>query len=288
MAAQSLEEFYNSFNNKNTVRIYQSVIRSFERSLPEPLEPWLNRSSQEEVEQHLKIYFNTSIKNRLPKTRALQLAAIRQLLLHFRKDPTFLKTLAGRNPGYFAITMDKIPPNGLLCEMLKIWGNPWRAFFSCLATSGARKGELINVPKVDVDLQAKPARIILRSTKGGAPRVVFISTKAAALLGEHIKSTPGLDRIFCFSPRDAERAWVRSIKRLGQAERDPGSHRFVYHPHTLRKRFRTATGAILPRDVIEALMGHEGYLDGSYRRYETEELAAWYLKAEGVLDLCPS
>lgn len=52
------------------------------------------------------------------------------------------------------------------------------------------------------------------------------------------------------------------------------------HIHTLRKYFRTRMSLKIPADVVEALMGHEGYLTHVYRRYGEHELAEMYLKAE--------
>ena len=37
---------------------------------------------------------------------------------------------------------------------------------------------------------------------------------------------------------------------------------------------------IIPVDIVEALMGHEGYLTSVYRRYTQEDLAKKYLEAE--------
>jgi len=55
------------------------------------------------------------------------------------------------------------------------------------------------------------------------------------------------------------------------------------HPHTLRKFFRTKLGAVIPVDVVEALMGHEGYLTDVYRRYSMEDLAKFYKQGESAL-----
>ena len=49
------------------------------------------------------------------------------------------------------------------------------------------------------------------------------------------------------------------------------------HPHTLRKFFRTRLSLNVPLDVVEALMGHEGYLTAAYRRYSPEQLGELYL-----------
>lgn len=57
--------------------------------------------------------------------------------------------------------------------------------------------------------------------------------------------------------------------------------RNLYHPHGLRKSFRSIVGAVHP-DLSEILMGHVGYLGNSYRRYD---LLKEYEKVEGLLSM---
>ena len=42
-------------------------------------------------------------------------------------------------------------------------------------------------------------------------------------------------------------------------------------------------GSVIPVDVTEALMGHEGYLTEVYRRYSVEDLAKFYKQGEPAL-----
>jgi len=37
---------------------------------------------------------------------------------------------------------------------------------------------------------------------------------------------------------------------------------------------------MIPVDIVEGLMGHEGYLTEVYRRYSEEDLAKFYLRGE--------
>jgi DNA-binding transcriptional MerR regulator len=39
-------------------------------------------------------------------------------------------------------------------------------------------------------------------------------------------------------------------------------------------------GSVIPVDVTEAIMGHEGYLTEVYRRYSLEDLARFYRQGE--------
>ena len=51
----------------------------------------------------------------------------------------------------------------------------------------------------------------------------------------------------------------------------------------LRKFFRTKLGSVILVDVVEALMGHEGYLTEVYRRYSMDDLAKFYKQGEHAL-----
>lgn len=42
---------------------------------------------------------------------------------------------------------------------------------------------------------------------------------------------------------------------------------------------------IMPKDMVELLMGHSGYLDGAYRRYPKEQVANAYAKAEYTVSI---
>lgn len=57
----------------------------------------------------------------------------------------------------------------------------------------------------------------------------------------------------------------------------------TYTPHVLRKFFRTKMGSMIPIDVAEALMRHEGYLTEVYRKYSEKELADFYKRGEPAL-----
>ena len=51
----------------------------------------------------------------------------------------------------------------------------------------------------------------------------------------------------------------------------------------MRKFFRTELGAVIPVDIVETLMGHEGYLTEVYRRYSFEDLGKFYQQGEHAL-----
>lgn len=91
------------------------------------------------------------------------------------------------------------------------------------------------------------------------------------------------DRLFPFDTSVAYMMWRNALKKTRMDERDRSTNHRRVHPHVLRKFFRTRLGAVIPVDVVEALMGHERYLTEVYRRYSVEQLAEFYLKGEHAL-----
>ena len=70
--------------------------------------------------------------------------------------------------------------------------------------------------------------------------------------------------------------WQNALTTSGFTQRDQSTKRLLYHPHTLRKFFRTRLGSVIPRDYVECLMGHEGYLASAYVRPDLEALIREY------------
>jgi cell division protein FtsB len=174
-----------------------------------------------------------------------------------------------------------------------------------------RIGECLKLKVEDVDLTSEPARINIRGeyTKTGNPRVAFISSEAKEALEEWLKIRENEifiavkrstryekkaedRRIWPFETNTAYYIWRSNIKKAKfdekyqyntELENNKKLERFTVHPHVLRKFFRTKMGQVIPVDVTEALMGHEGYLTEVYRRYSLEDLAKYYKQGEHTL-----
>jgi ribosome modulation factor len=167
-----------------------------------------------------------------------------------------------------------------------------------------RIDELLQVTVRDCDLGASPAEIQVRGqyTKTGSPRVVFISGEAAGAVREWLKvrdaredlaiaRSAGLapkrrdNRLFPYTAKAVRTAWLGAVRRAGLLDVDPATNRTTLHLHMLRKYFHSQMKLGCPEEVVEALMGHEGYLSGAYRRYTKKELAAHYQKAEMLVTI---
>jgi integrase len=177
-----------------------------------------------------------------------------------------------------------------------------------LLQSGIRIGELIEINISDVDFSFKPTKIRIRAeiTKTRNQRYCFIGMEATDSLKawlNHRETFLNLslsraiplqeyyhrernsrdandDRIFPFSISLVRGIWNRLLDDAELSERDQRTKVRKMHPHVLRKYFMTHMSLTVPIDVVEALMGHEGYLTEAYRRYTIEQLGEEYLKGE--------
>jgi len=159
-------------------------------------------------------------------------------------------------------------------------------------------------------LEHDPPKVIVRGeyTKAGDTYITFISKEAKTALMEWLKirdeylesahnqgiglSKTGFrrglkneedDRIFPFSDLVAHSMWTNALRKAGLEERDDGTKRRTLHIHMLRKFFMSQMKLVIPEVIVEALVGHTGYLDEAYRRYTIQQIAEYYKKGESYL-----
>ena len=75
--------------------------------------------------------------------------------------------------------------------------------------------------------------------------------------------------------------WKLGLENAGLDERDENTRYLKRRIHSLRSFFNSQLKvAGVSSDIVEHLMGHEGYLTGAYRKYTIEQLADDYSKGE--------
>jgi len=250
--------------------------------------------------------FLVAFAKRPPKTIQLKLAALKMFLLEneIELPQKFWRRIRRRIKGSRALTLDKVPSNLELRKLIMHMPVQGKALFLLLSSSGMRIGEALQLKLSDVNVNLNPIRVEIRGeyTKTGNSRVAFTSRETKEALEEwfklreqYIMSAHGKshlylkkkaeedDRLFPFEDSTAYMIWRNALSRAEMSERDKNTNRRKLHPHVLRKFFRTRLGSVIPVDVVEALMGHEGYLTEVYRRYSMEDLAKFYLQGESAL-----
>jgi len=241
-----------------------------------------------------------------------KIAGVKEFLNYYGVEFTQrqLKQLSTKMPkGKTARTAEKDVDVETLRKILAHADLKLRALVLTLASSGMRIGEALQIRLSDVDLSKNPAEIVVRGeyTKSGDTRVVFISREAKEALSEWLKVRDSYlksaanrnralvekaeagekaiddDRLFPFSDRNVREMWENALKKAGLWNKDSSTGRSQIRIHALRKFFRSQLALGCPVDIVEALMGHEGYLTEAYRRYTKKQMAEYYSKGEHLL-----
>jgi len=296
-----IERFLQMYSGKGTISVYGTALRRYFKALNVDANKYFKE--KRDYEADIKKFF-IQIKDSPPKTVKTYLSGVKSFLAEngIYLSEKFWRNLKNKINGSRALTMDKIPSNEELKSILAHMDVKGKALFLTLASSGMRIGETLQLKLNDIDLESEPAKVSIsgKYTKTGNPRITFISTEAKEVIKEwlkvresYIKAAVGKshkykksvedDRIFPFLSSTAWWMWKNAIEKAGLGEVDENTNRRKLHPHVLRKYFRTKMGAVIPVDIVEALMGHEGYLTEVYRRYSEEQLAEFYLKGEDSL-----
>jgi len=253
--------------------------------------------------------FTASMHGKPPIGAKAKIAGVKEFLSYNGVDFTDRqrKQLSTKLPkGNHARTAEKDIDTDMLKKILTHTDLKGRSVVLVLVSSGMRIGEVVQVKLSDVDLSATPGEIVVRGehAKSGDTRTVFISSEAKDALQEWLKMRDrylmsakdrnrGLiekgnskekaiydDRLFPFSDRNVREMWDNAIKKTGLWNKDNSTGRSQVRVHALRKFFRSQLALSCPLDIVEALMGHSGYLTEAYRRYSRKQMAEYYLKAE--------
>ena len=305
-----VKKFFDMYDNYETKKNVKTAVRQFFKSVyletnSENLEEINQRyfSERRDIEEDVRNFLK-SLNGLAPLSIKLKLSITKTFLIEndVELPQKFWKRINRLIKGSRALTLDRIPTTTEFKKILMHMPIQGKALYLILESSGMRIGEALKSNIDDLYLDEKPARIQIRGeiTKTGNSRHAFMSREAQEALTEWFKvredylraavrksrfyKKSGEDpRIFPFEPRTAYSIWTKALHKSGLNGKDKSTGREKIHPHVLRKFFRTRLGAVIPVDIIEALMGHKGYLTEVYRRYTLEDLKKFYLKGEPSL-----
>jgi len=300
-----IESFLNKFPSNHTKAVYKSFLKKYFELLKIDPEKYIskNRDYKKDIELFLK-----SLKGRPPLTIRCSISCIKTFLSENDVDfkEKYWKNISKRIQGSRPWTEKQVPTPNQLKRILTHGDARARSFFLTLLSSGMRIGELCQITKNDLHLDEKPPRIRIHGkyTKSGDARNTFITDEArnsleawlkirknylkknAELLNarfDHYKISVDDNRVFPFEPQAGRTMWNRMVKNSELFEIDESTNRLKMNVHSLRTFFRTKLGDVIKTDVIEELMGHEGYLTGSYRDYDLNTLGENYIKGSHKL-----
>jgi integrase len=307
LEVKKIFDMYDNYETKKNVKI---AVRQFFKSVyPETTSENLEEINQRYFSERRNIEedvrnFLKSLNGLAPLSIKLKMSIVKTFLTEndVELPQKFWKRINRMIKGSRALTLDRIPTIKEFKKILLHMPIQGKALYLVLESSGIRIGEALNSNLDDIYLDEKPARFQIRGeiTKTGNPRHAFISSEAKEALVEWFKvreayleaavrksrfyKKSGEDpRIFPFEPRTAYSIWTKALHKSRLNGKDKSTGREKIHPHVLRKHFRTRLATVIPVDVVEALMGHEGYLTEVYRRYSLEDLKKFYLQGEPSL-----
>ena len=297
--------------SKATVSAYRLAIKTFLRSTYDKEVDYSNLEltvskyvSEDRNRQQDLNDFLVSLKGRAPKTVKLYLTAVRTFFLEneIELPRLFWRRLNSRVRGSRALTLDQVPSNLQLRKIVQHLPIHGKALYLLLSSSGMRIGETLQLTSEDIDMSSEPVKICIqgKNSKTGNSRYAFISSETKEALEDWLKIRADYlktavrrskihkksiedERVFPFNKETAYMMWGSALKKAGLLKLDPQTKRKTMHPHVLRKFFRSKMATLIPVDIVEALMGHEGYLTEVYRRYSQEDLAKFYGQGEPSL-----
>jgi integrase len=271
-----------------------------------------------EERDHFKdlVRFAASLSTKAPKTASGNLKAAIGWLEYNEVVMTKkqLSVIKGKLPKGGAQTREDICDVITLRKILNHADLKTKAMVLCLASSGMRLNEILNLKLSDVQLgdvgEISCVRIPGNITKNGNPRTTFFSSECTEILKQwlairedYIKSaknkanglngvrsnTTGTEtRLFPMSDNNAIFAWNNCLSKSGMQSKDSVTGWSSRHLHTLRKFFRSQLALKVPTDIVEEILGHSGYLTSEYRHYSEAQLKEEYKRGESVLTILSS
>ncbi|MDV0444030.1 site-specific integrase [Methanorbis rubei] len=202
-------------------------------------------------------------------------------------------------PKYHAVSkrvqLDRIT----IAQILKFSSLRTRVEILFAVSGGLRIGEILSLEFEDIDVEAKPAKIRIRSecSKNQIERTVHISSEAVdeylaylRIRDEDInRGVSGADaekkkeskKIIPFSYVGESVILTKTLKRAGLYNFDEKGKRSEIHFHTFRAYFSTKAHKSTATSVfVEYLMGHTGYLTDAYWQPTEEDRKQMYAKIE--------
>lgn len=179
-------------------------------------------------------------------------------------------------------------------------------------SSGMRIGEVLALRYEDINFESEPVEVQVLGTwhswgtgevKTGETRYTFISSEASYALKEWLKVRDDWlktackrahgfveksntdDRLIPISHTNLQYVYTQGLKKAGLFLKDQKTNRATISSHSLRKFFSSQLSTVMPKDMVELLMGHAGYLGGAYIRYPKAQVAKEYLKAEYIISI---
>jgi len=189
--------YLETYSNENTRKSYRKTLAKFFRMIEvegDDLEPQANNYISQDRDYKADIQeFFIQIKGKTPKTIKHHLSVVKTFFIENginieeRKWRSLIRRINGKGP----VSKVHVPTPDELRRILTHMDSR-KAFFLCLASSGMRSGECLQLKISDIDLDLEPCRVDIKNeyAKGGNGRIAFISGEAKEALEEWLRIRP--------------------------------------------------------------------------------------------------
>jgi len=271
-------------------------------------------NSERDFEKDLVSFAVYLSKNNVPpKSAEVYLAAVKEWFIFngIELSQRVLKEVKHKKPKGGIKTVQEELSKEMLKAILNHCDIRRKSLFMFLATTGCRISEALSLELDDLRLDLDPPEVIVRETKTGEVRVVFLTEEMKEVLQQWLKvrekflyesykktknfrrvGKTQIDlrdkRVFPFYKTTAERWWIEVLERAGYLRRDKVTGRATITVHSLRKFFRTQlVKAGVPQELIDAFMGHNRQsLQQIYTKFPKDEVVnIWKEQAEPALTI---
>jgi len=307
-----IEKFLDTYRSKRTKQTYSSHLNVYFQFLKVKPETYFTKKRDyiEDVTKWLE--YNQKCA---PLTRASRMNCIRSFLedndviIPKKKWKQYQRKQKANKP----ITLDRIPTNQELKEILSHSDAKARALILVASSSGMRISEILKLEPDDIDLKSELPKVYVRYAKFEKPRICFISNEAKNSLIEWYKVRDKFlkaavskcntrknpiayknaddKRIFPINYQTFCNIWHRILRDAGLNEKDKSTGFHRLHIHTLRKFYKTRLlNAGMQEAQIRKLMGQSDSLGDSYDRFTEEDLKNSYkthVKSLSVFEKTP-
>ncbi|MBN2734699.1 MAG: site-specific integrase [Methanomicrobiaceae archaeon] len=238
-------------------------------------------------------------RNYTPNTIIQYLSAVERYLrdgCNFELSHRQKRMRKNRLPKRVNITRDIALDSEMIKQIISGADARLRAEILIGCSGGLRISEIVGFRISDIDLTKSPVELFITANvaKNGIARLTYISDEAADAVKAWLKIREmsmqssasriknyslNNESLFPYSKFNEIFRLNKRLKDIGMYSRDENTGRSKITFHSFRKFFTSQFKLAGNPTVAEALTGHEGYLDASYRRIPEAEMQAEYLKA---------
>lgn len=317
---ETIDVFIERYQRKSKLSAgnHKQILHEYFRIIGKEPSTYFDKPDVEQYKKDIINYWNTARYHKGDTTRKIapltlnyRLNVVKQFLM--RNDveikQLFWKEMKERTKERGVLTDDRAPTVEELKRILQHAKIKERSWILLATSSGMRIGEIIKITNDDMKLEENPPRINIPAaiTKSGKRRTTFCSSEARDVIKEWMKvkrdyiisvkdknnfmrkptkvHDPDTKVLFPFDYNGLRNQWELLLKRTELNEKDTRTNRYKIHIHALRKFAKTRMLLTMNEPMVNALIGHEGYLSSTYERYDVSQLAPEYLKAVNNLSI---